>query len=64
MLATIATGREVALFNIAELANLPTATVVEAGTKMEEEVLTTEAIAALDPLATPPAIGLQNTAGV
>lgn len=64
VLATIAIGSEVELFAIAELANLLTAKVVEAGTIMEEGVLTTAAIAELDPLATPLETGLQNTAGV
>jgi hypothetical protein len=64
VLATIATGRELELFTIAELADLLTVKVVEAGTIMEEGVLTTAAIAELDPLATPLDTGLQNTAGV
>jgi hypothetical protein len=64
VLAPIATGRELELFTIAEIAVLLTAKVVEAGTIMEEGVLTTAAIAELDPLATPLDTGLQNTAGV
>jgi hypothetical protein len=64
VLATIVTGRELELFTNAELVDVLTAKVVEAGTIMEEGVLTTAAIAELDPLATPLDTGLQNTAGV
>jgi hypothetical protein len=64
VLATIAIGSGVELFIIAELSDLHTAKVVEASTIMEEGVLTTAAIAELDPLGTPLETGLQNTAGV